>query len=98
VSNIFMRPTFRPPIIMRPTSIYQHIFNTRSTTTTTPVSNTSTSLATVSPTSIATTDISYSKIPTTPTPTTTTLDNDSSNIVSQIHTKKPIISSRGIEI
>ncbi len=97
VSNIFLRPTFRPPIVMRPTSIYQQIFNTRSTTTTTPVSNTSTSLATVSPISMTTTEISYTKIPTTPTPATT-LDNDSSNIVSQIHTKKPIISSRGIEI
>jgi hypothetical protein len=81
---------------MRPTSIYQQIFNTRSTTTTTPVSNISTSLATVSPISITTTDIPYTKIPTASIPTST-LDNDSSNIVSQIHTKKPIISSRGIE-
>jgi len=93
-SNIYVRPTFRPPIVMRPTSIYQQIYNTRSTTTSTPVNNITTSLSTVSPISITTSEVPNTKIPTTPSPATT-IDIDSSNVVSQTYTKKPFASSRG---
>lgn len=95
-SNIFLRPTFRPPIAMRPTSIYQQIFNTRSTTTSTPVNNISTSLSSISPISLITTDIPIKKPPTTSSPATT-LEHESSNIVSQTYTKKPLISMKGNE-
>ena len=104
-SNIYLRPTFRPPIAVRPTSIYQQIYNTRSTTTSTPINITTTALSTTissSPIAITTTTTTTTSVPTTTKSpqmgwqTTNTLITETSSIVSQTYTKRPFISNRGL--
>ena len=107
VPNIYVRPTVRPPIVVKPTSVYQQIFNTRSTTTSTPLNATLTPFSTnaLHVSSITTTPVqttsSPTSTPTTRSPTTSWQSGSSSvsetsAIVSQTYTKRPFISSKGL--
>ncbi|XP_054162302.1 serine proteinase stubble-like [Oppia nitens] len=102
-NNIYLRPTFKPPIAVRPTNIYQQIYNTRSTTSTplniTIMQTTAQPLTTMSTTTTTTTTTTpkpttTSFATTNTTATSTTLGYETSHIVSQTYTKRPFLSSK----
>lgn len=80
-TNIYLRPTFRPPVV-RPTSIYQQIQNTRTTTTARPTTFPTLTSPLISSSQHATQPISTFK----PFPSET---HSSSNFITEKPTPKP---------